>query len=645
MKKSIFSMLAVAGLLFTACSDDAVTKGGSQEDARSEGYMALNVNLPTAPQVRAANDNFDDGDEDEYKVTDCALLLFQGTANGAEEDAVLLNAQPILLPDGEEGDIPNITSTYTALAKVEGFNNDGSNRLYALACLNYRNVMSINLTTGMPIIAGKEMTEESTFGDIRAMTTNVDLTSRGGAYFFMTNAVLSKAMGGTANAAPDKSQVFQLAEMDCSKIKETETEALDNPAGEIFVERAVAKATLKCGDNAWKVNETMAIAKVEWKIDNIEPATYIARNPGTKDYIGYTSGYYTWEGATPARKADYRFVGNATLLGQNTIGKVDIYRTYWCVDPQYDKVATGMLPLLGDDGKAIAANPYIAVGETPLYCYENTFNVPNQNYKNTTRALIKVTLKKANGEEGTPTFYTVNGSDEYYLVRDDAVSKVFEYIVVNSDVVKAFKNALIAKNEVYNITKDDFTIKCDRDPVTGLLKITALELSAATKAKIGDGTFKASLETDINNAADNIINAANERVVIREYQNGIMYYEARFKHFAGSGDNAYRDLAPWNTKEAWEGIVSGGTTKVAYPEGPNSSSEQNYLGRYGMVRNNWYDVEVTEFKKFGHPADPSGQVKNPDFDDPDTPDDNIVEYISAKIHVLSWAMRLQSWGF
>jgi hypothetical protein len=64
-----------------------------------------------------------------------------------------------------------------------------------------------------------------------------------------------------------------------------------------------------------------------------------------------------------------------------------------------------------------------------------------------------------------------------------------------------------------------------------------------------------------------------------------------------------------------------------------------------MVRNNWYDVDVTAINNFGYPADPSGQVNNPDFDDPNTPDDNIQEYISAKIHVLSWAKRTQSWSF
>ncbi len=59
-----------------------------------------------------------------------------------------------------------------------------------------------------------------------------------------------------------------------------------------------------------------------------------------------------------------------------------------------------------------------------------------------------------------------------------------------------------------------------------------------------------------------------------------------------------------------------------------------------MVRNNWYDVNITAFNKLGSPVDPTGNVSNPS-----TPDDNVEAYISVKIAVLSWAKRLQNWSF
>lgn len=614
MKKLSFLAMAVAGMLFTACSSDKDVAGGGQDEIQPEGFMALNINLPTTPLMRAANDEFSDGLPEEYKVSDCALLLFQGTD---EANAKLINAQAILLPFDDEvddADNDNITTSYLATAKVKGYEKTAGNKLFALAVLNYKNLMSIE-ASGMPKIAGTTLSTASKLSDVRALTTNADLTSRSGAknYFFMTNAVLSPDQGGVVGTAPDKDKVFQLAEMDPTKIKETEADAKANPAGDIIVERAVAKATLKV--SATKVG-TLDIAKTEWAIDNMEPLTYVTRNPGDLAYIAYSSGAFT--------PANYRFVGNATTKGKTTLGSTeDSYRTYWCVDPQYDAAVTGMVP----------ATSFVATGTAnPLYCYENTFDVANQSYKNTTRAIIKVKL------DDTSEFWTVNGGSTRYTTVTDATSYVVDNIVNKTEVLDAFKAGLNA-GKSWTVDASSFDITYERDATTGQYKVKTLALSSTVKAKIGT-TFKASFESDIATVLTDAITSANNEVVIRDYQGGVMYYEARFKHFAGEG---VADLAPWNTKAAWETPApAGGSTSAAYP---GANAAQNYLGRYGMVRNNWYDVDVTAINNFGYPADPSGQVNNPDFDDPNTPDDNIQEYISAKIHVLSWAKRTQSWSF
>lgn len=617
MKKFSFLMLAVAGMLFASCSSDKdVAEAGAPGEINPDGFMALNINLPTQPLMRAANDNFDDGLASEYKVSDCALLLFQGTSEAA---ATLINAQPILLPFDSKvddvGDADNITTSYLATAKVKGFEKTAGNKLFALAVLNYKNVMSIE-ASGMPKIAGTTLSTSSTIADVRALTANADLTSRSGAqnYFFMTNAVLSTAVGGAATTAPAAGNVFQLAQMDPTKIKESEAAAKADPAGDIIVERAVAKATLKV--TATKVNG-LDIASTEWSIDNMEPSTYVTRNPGDLAYIAYSSGAFT--------PANYRFVGNATTKGVTSLGSTaDSYRTYWCVDPQYDAAVTGMVP----------ATSFVATGANPLYCYENTFDVAHQSYTNTTRAIIKVTLGN------TAEFWTVNGGSTRYTTVTDATSYVVDNIVNKSEVLNAFKAGLNA-GKSWTVDASSFNITYERDATTGQYKVKTLALSSTVKAEIGDTkTFKASFESDITTVLTDAIASANNEVVIRDYQGGVMYYEARFKHFAGEG---VADLAPWNTKAAWEDPApAGGSTSAAYP---GANAAQNYLGRYGMVRNNWYDVDVTAINNFGYPADPSGQVNNPDFDDPNTPDDNIQEYISAKIHVLSWAKRIQSWSF
>ena len=95
------------------------------------------------------------------------------------------------------------------------------------------------------------------------------------------------------------------------------------------------------------------------------------------------------------------------------------------------------------------------------------------------------------------------------------------------------------------------------------------------------------------------------------YKGGVAYYPVLVKHF---GD----DLTPWNQQ---------GTT--AYP-GPSAAG--NWLGRYGVLRNNWYKVNVTGISNIGSSTVPEIT----------TPDDPTQSYIAVEINVLSWAVRSQS---
>ena len=115
-------------------------------------------------------------------------------------------------------------------------------------------------------------------------------------------------------------------------------------------------------------------------------------------------------------------------------------------------------------------------------------------------------------------------------------------------------------------------------------------------------------------AITNIMNA----IKVATYANGISYYPVRIKHF---GD----DLTPWKNGETPEPTVKDG----AYP---SAHQDANYLGRYGVLRNNWYNIDVKGIKKLGSPVVP--KVTG------DT-DDELAAYISVEINVLSWAKRTQ----
>ena len=652
MKKLSFLVLAVAGMLFAACSSDkdAANDTPNPNETLPEGYLAVNINLPTQPQslMRAANDNYDDGITAEYNVMDCALLLFQCASDKSEADATLINAQPIMLSDKvEDADYDNITTSYKTVAKVEDYT--PGNKLFALAMVNYKNIMSIS--DGVPTIAGTELAKGKKLADLRAIKTSAamseeTLTTRSGSqnYFFMTNAVFSSVAGGKTGT-PAAANIYQLASLDPSKIKATETEAKNNPAGDIIVERAVAKATLTLDAGANMVGaRDIATDGVTWAIDNMEPISYVVRNPGDAEYIGYI-GYSSEAFST----AYYRFVGNTSVKTDKTpttntlIPTSDAYRTYWCVDPQYSQTTD---PVGMKQASRLIATS--TSGSDPLYCFENTFTVANQNYKNTTRAVIKVTLADIDD------IFTINGVE---FTQTAAESYLVDNIVNNTNVLKAFKDGL-KEGQSYTVKPATFTVTYSRDNTTGKHIVATLALNEdEIDSKIGTvfvDDFKTNTTINISTVLSNAKTTANDEVEILQYKNGEMWYTARFEHLANTahektitGDwdsSAENDaitngvLAPWNCWETGTNKPSAGTTTAtAYP---GTNKDQNYLGRYGMVRNNWYDVTITKFNKLGSPVDPRGTVSSDD-----TPDDNIQEYISARIHVLSWAKRTQGWSF
>ena len=635
MKKLSFLALAAAGLLMVGCADKDTVESTNNPEGLTTGYMSLNIKLPSIPSTRALNDVYDDGLSDEYKVTDACLFLFQKESTDAEKDAVLVSAQKLDLGNEvRDADNDNITTEYLSVAEVLGAI-DTSKDLLALVCVNYQDVISI--TNGTPTVSGTTLRKESaTYGDLLELTTdNAMIGTSGNPYFFMTNAVTSTAIGGAASTAPTAADVFTLATLDADKIYPTKAEALQdgNEAGNVFVERAVAKATMKVAE---------AIGSVAWAINNTEPTSFVVRNLGKftstfPDYLGYSSEAF----ATPY----YRMVGDTKYGTTSWVdGNAPLYRTYWCIDPQYDDDAT---LTLSDNPTFVAAN-----GTTPLYCHENTFDVAHQSYRNTTLAVVKVTLDE------TETFYGVN--DNTTKFTGDAAKSYLVNAVLNDSRVKAFfKDNTVAEHS-FSATANDFTFTYDEPTDAGYVTLSGITLNTSSTNLSGacgsDLTFTdaaaAKTAFDALGTLDEIIEDVNGDVKVKKFVGGKMFYTARFEHFAStayeksldatntfSQTNAKSngDLAPWN---CWETVTKpgAGSTQASYPDG-TKTSEENYLGRYGMVRNNWYDVEITKIDGLGEPVDPSLNVSNDD-----TPDDNPKAFISVKIHILSWAKRTQQWS-
>lgn len=284
----------------------------------------------------------------------------------------------------------------------------------------------------------------------------------------------------------------------------------------------------------------------------------------------------------------FRFVGHTEVHD-------GLYRTYWAEDPNYSPTPSATFNKVIDVAKI---NKDFGT-DKPQYCLENTFNVDNQNQDATTRAIVRVKVN-INGAEGD--FYTVNGGKTTLYSQANLDKLVKNAIITNADVVAA--NGGTAPNAA------DITLTYSTDPDSkGEVKVEGIDLTLTGGAALSADDVKYSaILTAVNNTVKNIT----------KYVGGYVYYPVRIKHF---GD----ELTPW--AQAYDASI---TTGKIYPA---TNKEERYLGRYGVVRNNWYELEVNSIKGIGYAVIPPAN---------NVPDDVLDQYISVKINILSWAKRSQS---
>lgn len=608
MKKTLLFSVALAGLMLGSCSSsDDLNGGGTGNPGFNKdgnGFMSISVNLPTrsGSTTRAENDKYEDGLLSEYEVKNGILALFDASSKTSEGDYTLLAAYKLDLTDSElDTDGDNITSTHSVVTQIKSTT---ATDVYALVLLNDNSILTASdgkLLNGTEDLTGK------TYNYILALTTENAMTSTG---FFMANAPVSATPG---NASAPDGRYTTLSKVDLSKIKETRNEAINDPAVSVFVERGVAKVSLNSIASGTTSDDKLPYTFDGWVLDNTTKSSYIVRNMGTAagTYLKYSSEKFT---STP----NYRFVGDTKLGDTSKQPDVALYRTYWCVDPTYAQTFNDAATHTANFNTVTSAaevTSWLTSGKY-VYCHENTFDVAHMDYSNTTRALVKVTFN--DGKK----FYTNNGANAILDTdgkRDDAVMSYVLGTDINIVDLKKYLSDNQKPTGTVTWSKADFDLTWATTPdKDGILKVTDIKLSATGKAKLNVGS------PDFT-GWDAIKDQLNTNRVIRQYDNGASYYEVRIKHFAGD-DAGAGDLAPWNT---WETVKP--SASEAYP----GKKEQNYLGRYGLVRNNWYDIDVTAIKKIGSPVVPDITTDN-------TPDDNIDAYISAKINVLSWAKRTQS---
>lgn len=601
--KNMAWMLA-ATLVMAACSDslDESSGNGNEISTDGTGYVKIALNLPStsgnSTRADSGNDDFNDGLAPEYNVNNVILALFYGANESSAICKWAVNLEDLGFSEKLPAD-DNITTKSDFI--VREVPKPGTTEfVYALAIVNGSEYFGISSTDSKLTFKADPTTGTATdftgdYADLfeAAKTVNVDLakiasTTTNGGNFMMTNAPISDKPSVISSSATGwNPNITTLVKLNIYDDEPSAEAATPNP---IYVERVVAKVSVKVDDSKdGAVDNEIAVsgdtykgATVKfdnWTLQNTNKKTYLVRNVVGS---GSSAEWNKWIGYFNEQATDggyNRFVGTSVVAP---------IRTYWGIDPNYAKVETGNLSdnfdILTSQTQSISWKTLVDV----LYCGENTTEATAMLDNQLTSVLLKATFKPEGASSANQTFFTCNDVSTIYTAEEMTTS---------------FETVLTIAGEGYKLA-DGESIEVKTSFTGGTTITQASDLNNVFEIKKGEETTdypKVLTEDQYNKIWEKYKN-------IKYYKDGVTYYYATvIKHF-------------------------GDVYTPADENNPETYTDQNHLGRYGVLRNNWYELQINSVSGPGEPEIPVI---------PEEPADKEHRYINCEINVLSWAKRSQ----
>ena len=583
MKIKHYFGLAVIAAMTASCSsnEDLGTAGpGTGNNETGASYASITIDLPTTRGTRAAVDNFDGGTASEYEVKDATLLIFQkGTATSENDFKFVEKADLGNLEPWKKDETANngITTEATITAELTKATVGEGGDYYALVILNNKYDDDNKDKVSMP-------GSTDTYGTWNVANNVKNLTDyeKG---FYMANAPEFTTDGEEPTTLVPIKGIYR-----------TKEEAHSKPGATVHVERGLAKVTLSkgtekdyfTGDKASGTKYSKDNVKItSWALDVINKYSFpVHVTAGLKGGLTSTSQTVPdypeiWSNITG--KTD-RFVSQLSATGA-------FKRVYWGIDPNYsidfsNSTKCGeQFTLATADGSGVTWKNGSG-SDNPLYCLENTFDIEHMKQGQTTRVLVKATYipnALASATETDKTFFMIGNSSDIWTTK-----------TLKAQIASKAKEALKTTAELTVVLTGDLLTAG-----THVLSESNVSIKEGETEKV-DADLVAKLNTKLG------LDATKE-IGIKTYKNGESYYIARIKHF---GD----DFTKWNPGNDLYG-----------------GNNEKWLGRYGVLRNNWYDLAVGSISGPGYPDVP--EVK------PDTPDDEDTKYINVSVKILDWAKR------
>ena len=562
--KHLFGLAVIAAMTASCSSNNDLVNGGngSSEVENGTAYASFKINLPTTSGTRAVPDgtpDFKEGTAAEYEVKNGTILIFDANTDQFVTSAELGTMNPWT-------DVKNdgVTTAAIATVKLSGVTVKGKYK--ALVLLN--NDFDVTATTKkvkVKLPTASTDTYANWSQDVSKVNA-VDYAKTDG--IFMANAPMYNGTTTEPTTLVDIKGVYASKE-----------EAQAKPATTIYVERGLAKVTMKDFETGGYTIDggtyDGATVKIEkWQLDVTNNSTYPVHQ------IGGLSSATT--GFADIWKTDRFYDKTSTAFK----------RVYWGVDPNYNnadyqdlancKTAFKMIENKDVTGAAGDANPQ--------YCLENTFDLDNMKQGQTTRVVFKAVFTPKDFTSSYKTFYKIGNNTDIW--SQENLKDQIRTVALN----------------VMGITTLEEQAKYDVDlskgtNISGKAGQHLIEAANITYS----GEAASSQVTDDNVDKINKKLGLSAETGISTYLNGEAYYIARIKHF--------NEMTPWTAGEVY------------------GSKNEKYLGRYGVLRNNWYELSVNKVSGLGYPDVP--EVK------PTLPDDENDQYISVSVKILSWAKRSQ----
>ena len=622
---AVVLLFFLSAVLVTACSSSEDTDGQSEVDilsrfnAEGKAWLSLQILLGNQEVTRATS--FDDGLDDEWKVRDAYILIFAGAS---EETATFASAYKVDSPAFTTSPYEQITRTMTFA--INNANINTGDKLFVFVLLNNNSDAITTMSATSVIFANggvaKTINSSSTLSDIKTIV--IGSIKDASDYYLMTSATLADASNTSAS-------LTTLEEVPVSYFFPTEALAEANPASRISVERLAAKATMEDGITYYYIENgqtyyyilgnsyaTFVADDLSWTLDNYNTSSYACRH-----LIGVSYD---------------RFVESRPIEPHYPLR----YRTYWAEDANYS--GNGGLTYV-PHATYIADNTTIRwsnLGSSnPQYCAENTFDVSHMQDDCTSSVLVRLQLN--NGGD----FYTtsVTGQDVIFQpptndLTEEGTSASESFVRRRSKVVTydGSKTATIddylrtwlmeqsaaLRNWVRDYAgneKKHLKIEVSGNAETGLATATLSQTAqtsgtgfnkfeSLTDAYVETGgvTLKAYLQTLLNS------------ITIKFYDDGYCYYRVLIRHFDTQ--------TPWSSTAS----MTDNTTAQVYAATSPDTPESKYLGRYGMVRNNWYNIRINSVTHVGSPIIPEFTTNA---------DDTVEQLLNATLKISEWESNNQ----